>query len=87
MARSPRARFWTGTTAVPTWGEIKAHAGEMLGIDLTDFHVGNLPPLATNPYGNFIPDLSTGFPQVVMFADPDDPDGGPSSPPVPPHRR
>ena len=40
---------------LPTWGQIKAQAREMLGIDLTDFHVGNLPLLATDPYGNFIP--------------------------------
>ena len=31
----------------------------MLGIDLTDFHVGNLPLLATDPYGNFIPGPDT----------------------------
>ena len=52
---------------LPTWAEVKAQAREMLGIDLTDFHVGNLPLLLTDPYGNFIPDPTTGFPQVVML--------------------
>jgi Ca2+-binding RTX toxin-like protein len=50
-----------------TWGDIKKQAKEVLGIDLTDYHVGNLPLLATDPYGNFIPDEDTGFPQVVML--------------------
>ncbi len=52
---------------LPTWGEVKEQARTILGIDLTDYHVGNLPLLATDPYGNFIPDPVTGFPQVVML--------------------
>jgi Ca2+-binding RTX toxin-like protein len=59
---------------LPTWGEIKAQARNILGIDLTDYHVGNLPLLATDPYGNFIPNPnagpSQGFPQVVMVGPP-----------------
>jgi hypothetical protein len=55
---------------LPTWGEVKAQAREMLGIDLTDYHVGNLPLLATDAYGNFIPNPTTGFPQVVMVGPP-----------------
>ncbi len=51
---------------LPTWGQIKEQAREMLRIDLTDFHVGNLPLLATDPYGNFIPGPG-GFPQVAML--------------------
>ncbi len=54
---------------LPTWGEVKEQAREILGIDLTDFHVGNLPLLATDPYGNFIPG-EDGFPQVVMLGNP-----------------
>jgi Ca2+-binding RTX toxin-like protein len=53
-----------------TWADLKAQARDMLGIDLTDFHVGNLPLLATDEYGNFIPDPVTGFPQVVMIGPP-----------------
>jgi Ca2+-binding RTX toxin-like protein len=55
---------------LPTWGEVKAQARDILGIDLTDYHVGNLPLLATDPYGNFIPNPTTGFPQVVMAGNP-----------------
>ena len=61
---------------LPTWADIKAQAANMLGINLEDVHVGNLPLLATDVYGNFIPDLVTGFPQVVMFNDPNDPSAG-----------
>jgi hypothetical protein len=47
-----------------TWADIKEQAREMLGIDLTDLNVGQVPLLATDPYGNFIPGAS-GLPQVV----------------------
>ncbi|HWV22207.1 MAG TPA: peroxidase family protein [Devosia sp.] len=55
---------------LPTWAEVKAQARAMLGIDLTDYHVGNLPLLATDEYGNFIPHPVTGFAQVVMAGNP-----------------
>ena len=65
--RSRPARRSTAPTAACRPGaEVKEQAREMLGIDLTDFHVGNLPLLATDPYGNFIPGPG-GFPQVVML--------------------
>ena len=47
-----------------TWGEVKAQAKAMLGIDLTDFDVGSVPLLRTDAYGNFIPSAS-GFPQII----------------------
>jgi Ca2+-binding RTX toxin-like protein len=53
-----------------TWADVKTQARNILGIDLTDFHVGNLPLLATDAYGNFIPHPVTGFPQVVMAGPP-----------------
>lgn len=48
-----------------TWGELKAQAKAMLGIELTDFDVGNVPLLRTDQYGNFIPNTA-GFPQVIL---------------------
>ena len=36
----------------------------MLGIDLTDSDVGNVPLLSTDQYGNFIPGAN-GFPQLI----------------------
>ena len=48
-----------------TWGVVKAQARDVLGINLTDADVFNVPLLLTDAYGNFIPG-EHGFPQVVM---------------------
>jgi Ca2+-binding RTX toxin-like protein len=47
-----------------TWADIKAQARTVLGIELTDLNVGNIPLIATDPYGNFIPGAN-GYPQLV----------------------
>ncbi len=47
-----------------TWNDIKNQAREVLGINLTDADVLNVPQIAMDPYGNFIPGES-GFPVVV----------------------
>ncbi|GAA0652672.1 peroxidase family protein [Brevundimonas lenta] len=54
-----------------TWADMKAQARTLLGINLTDQDVGDVPLLATDEYGNFTPGPN-GFPQVV-FADPANP--------------
>ncbi|KPU56028.1 hemolysin-type calcium-binding repeat family protein [Pseudomonas fluorescens] len=48
-----------------TWKVVKAQAHDLLGINLTDADVFNLPLLATDAYGNFIKGPN-GLPQVVM---------------------
>lgn len=48
-----------------TWAVVKAQARDILGINLTDADVFNVPLLATDPYGNFIKGPN-GFPQVVF---------------------
>ncbi|MDH4612164.1 peroxidase family protein, partial [Pseudomonas sp. BN102] len=48
-----------------TWKVVKAQARDILGINLTDADVFDLPLLATDPYGNFIKGPN-GLPQVVM---------------------
>ena len=48
-----------------TWAVVKAQARDILGIDLTDADVHNVPLLATDAYGNFIRGPS-GMPQVVI---------------------
>jgi Ca2+-binding RTX toxin-like protein len=48
-----------------TWKVVKAQARDLLGIQLTDPDVGNVPLLATDAYGNFMPGAH-GRPQVVM---------------------
>ena len=48
-----------------TWAVVKAQARAVLGINLTDANVFDVPLLATDPYGNFIKGPH-GLPQVVM---------------------
>ena len=50
------------------WAAVKAQARNVLGIELVDSDVGNIPLLVTDPYGNFIPGPN-GFPQLVISAD------------------
>ena len=50
---------------LPTWGDVKAQARNLLGIDLTDSDLTDLPLLATDAYGQFIRG-EKGFAQVVM---------------------
>ena len=47
-----------------TWQDLKDQARELLGIQLTDTDVLNVPLLATDPYGNFIPGPN-GYPKIV----------------------
>ena len=51
---------------IGNWAEVKAQALNMLGIQLNDFDVGNVPLLRTDPYGRFIPDPVTGFAQIII---------------------
>ncbi|RYE86952.1 MAG: hypothetical protein EOP19_05520, partial [Hyphomicrobiales bacterium] len=48
-----------------TWGELKAQAANVLGIELTDLDVGAVPLLRTDPYGNFIAGPN-GYPQLIL---------------------
>ncbi len=51
-----------------TWAQTKVQAHVMLGIELTDYDIGNVPLLRTDAYGKFIPDPVTGFAQVIVSA-------------------
>ena len=53
---------------IGNWAEVKAQAEAMLGIELTDLDIFDVPLLRTDAYGNFIPDLTTGFAQVITGA-------------------
>ena len=55
-----------GNGGMATWAELKAQARDMLGIQLLDANVGNVPLLATDQYGNFIPGSVDGFAQVII---------------------
>ncbi|MGQ0674409.1 MAG: peroxidase family protein [Hyphomicrobium sp.] len=50
-----------------TWATVKAQARDLLGIELTDHDVVNVPLLRTDQYGNFIPGPN-GFAQVIVSA-------------------
>ncbi|MGE0741153.1 MAG: peroxidase family protein [Hyphomonadaceae bacterium] len=52
-----------------TWGETKAQAAALLGIQLVDTDVGNVPLLATDEYGKFIPGAN-GYAQFVVETSP-----------------
>lgn len=47
------------------WSQIKAQAASLLGLRLIDRDVTNIPMLATDPYGKFIPGPARGLPQYV----------------------
>ena len=48
-----------------TWAQVKAQAATKLGLQLTDADVGNIPMIAADPYGKFIPGALRGLPQYV----------------------
>lgn len=54
-----------GARGLATWADVKAQARDILGINLTDADIGNIPMLRVDPYGNFIPNAD-GFPQLVV---------------------
>ena len=54
-----------GNGGMATWADVKAQAADLLGIQLIDSDVGNIPLLATDQYGNFIPGPN-GYPQMVI---------------------
>jgi Ca2+-binding RTX toxin-like protein len=49
-----------------TWSEIKDQASSLLGIALVDTDVNDIPLIAADPYGNFIPGPARGMPQMMM---------------------
>jgi Ca2+-binding RTX toxin-like protein len=51
-------------TGMATWASVKAQAATVLGLQLVDTDVTNIPMLATDPYGKFLPGPN-GLPQYV----------------------
>ncbi len=54
-----------GRTGMATWASTKKQAAEKLGLLLSDADVTDIPMLATDPYGEFIPGPQ-GLPQYVL---------------------
>lgn len=59
------------TGGLANWAEIKAQARNLLGINLVDSDVTNVPLIRTDEYGRFIPDPISGFAQIVVGLGPD----------------
>ncbi|MET0532564.1 MAG: peroxidase family protein, partial [Microvirga sp.] len=58
-----------------TWADVKAQAREVLGINLTDADVTNIPMFVMDAYGEFVRGPS-GFPQMVISLGADNKFGG-----------
>ncbi|MBB3458979.1 Ca2+-binding RTX toxin-like protein [Rhizobium sp. BK313] len=54
-----------GDRGLATWADVKEQAATMLGFNLTDADVGNVPLFAVDDYGEFIRGPN-GFPQLVI---------------------
>ena len=54
-----------GQTGIGTWAAVKKQAHDLLGIQFVDMDVLNVPMVATDPYGKFIPGPARGLPQFV----------------------
>ena len=54
-----------GQTGMATWASLKAQAADLLGLRLVDRDVTNIPMIATDPYGKFLPGPLRGLPQYV----------------------
>jgi Ca2+-binding RTX toxin-like protein len=54
-----------GTEGIGTWAAVKKQAAGVLGLELVDADVTNIPMLATDPYGKFLPGPARGLPQYV----------------------
>jgi len=54
-----------GQDGMATWASLKLQAAELLGLRLVDKDVTNIPMIATDPYGKFLPGPLRGLPQYV----------------------
>jgi Ca2+-binding RTX toxin-like protein len=52
-------------SSMATWASVKAQAASLLGLRLVDADVTNIPMVAADPYGKFIPGPARGLPQYV----------------------
>src|SRR5690606_28435124 len=59
-----------GSRGLATWADVKKQARELLGIELTDKDVTNVPVLLVDAYGEFVRG-ENGLPQVLAAVDPD----------------
>ena len=73
-------------SGMSTWAAVKKQAADLLGIQLRDRDVTNVPMIATDPYGKFLPGPDRGLPQFVTqhgLVEADRSDDGGKGTPVP----
>ncbi len=73
-------------SGMSTWAAVKKQAADLLGIQLRDRDVTNVPMIATDPYGRFLPGPDRGLPQFVTehgLVEADRSDDGGKGTPVP----
>jgi Ca2+-binding RTX toxin-like protein len=58
-------RLLEGDRGLATWGDVKEQARTMLGVELTDADVHNVPLFVMDEYGEFVRGPN-GFPQMVV---------------------
>ncbi|MCG7394811.1 heme peroxidase [Microvirga sp. ACRRW] len=68
-------RLLTGDRGLATWADVKEQARTMLGINLTDADVTNIPLFVMDEYGEFVRG-SNGYPQLVVSLGADGKFGG-----------
>ncbi|SDS37767.1 Fibronectin type III domain-containing protein [Friedmanniella luteola] len=54
-----------GSGGMATWADVKKQSAELLGLRLSDKDVLNVPQLAVDPYGKFLPGPARGLPMYV----------------------
>ncbi len=54
-----------GRDGIGTWGAVKKQAHDLLGLRLVDQDVTDIPMIAVDPYGKFLPGPARGLPQYV----------------------
>jgi len=64
-----------GAGGIGTWAATKLQAATKLGLALKDTDISNVPMVAADPYGNFIPGPARGLPMWVTAG----PDGKPNT--------
>ena len=55
----------SGLGGIGTWAAVKLQAASLLGLALKDTDIGNVPTVAADVYGNFIPGPARGLPMWV----------------------
>lgn len=49
-----------------TWNDLKEQANGVLGINLTDADLLDVPQVLVDPYGNYVPGPARGLPQLIV---------------------